>query len=92
MENSRDGISIQDASFCHTHSIWLNNIIHAIKLKAARNNIQGLKQKPIKEFVAAVLNSQLNTPFKLQNNVFVLPQYYTDKEFIEHIMLSKVKA
>lgn len=42
--------------------------------------------------MAAVLNSQLNTPFKLQNNVFLLLRHYIDKEFIDQIMLSRVRT
>lgn len=84
-------ISTKDASFCRTHSIWLNSIIYAIKLKEMRSYTEGLQEKPVEESMAAVLNSQLSTPFKLQNEVPLL-QHDTDKEFIDQIMLSGVQA
>lgn len=56
-----------------------------------RSYTEGLQENPVEESMAAVLNSQLSTPFKLQNEVPLL-QHDTDKEFIDQIMLSGVQA
>lgn len=56
-----------------------------------RSYIEGLQEKPVKESMAAIVNAQLSTPLKLQNEVLLL-QHDTDKEFIDQIMLSRVQA
>lgn len=61
----------------------------AIKLKEARSYIQGLKQKPVKESVAAVIELTVEHTFY---TAFLLLQCYTDKEFIYQSMMSSIQT
>lgn len=65
-------------------------LIRATKLKEARSYFQGGKQKPKTESLTTVLNSQLNTLFELQNNIYLW--YYTDIEFIGQILLFSIQV
>lgn len=67
-----------------------NTLIRATKLKEARSYFQGGKQKPKTESLTTVLNSQLNTLFELQNNIYLW--YYTDIEFIGQILLFSIQV